>query len=1455
MATGKLSQQRSTSVQSARSTRSQRVQQNQANKRARLKFERSQTEAQRLKTDVFVEKDVVSKQNYNIYRPKSYSANRWARLSDSGKSRAMRQFIKGRGQEWNFRKGNLVVDRVAQRDVTTKDPFTFQEYTGEYKNLSPDVKQFFQSPTEITTEKNRKIEVQRSIVDARLVSLNKKVSNKQDSLNDINSRDYSYSTNPETRKRQQESRKKDIKDKERDLQEAQAELRYLQGEAGKVDTGYLAGDLIGYAQDKSDYDRRRWDSKGRAISEFRSNLKSGNLDLDLSKIYKSGSQDKAGLEAIKKQLTYSKYQTKVAGFNKNVAINKGLTKWAEKVGYTNLSPENQKRINPQAVKFAEQYPNEVLSFNKSGGIESIQSEAFGETLSIANYNARIEKQQKRIAEVGIDQFTYEETLKEVPAENQRRKEERLLADQNKELLAEQNKELLAEQNKYKNIFDDTRDKIIAGEKYLFDVGKIGLKKLTSKYPDKVPTMNLNTGVYDLEDQTIPTSGAELLLLKGEQKTGAGKYLVDTASPIVKKLTSKHQVYDKVPTFEGYGDIKDGGVKFAGYEQPPMSGAEYSALNVFEGGKWLKERVHFEYAEQPLTIGKKSPTWDQDMNFIGYKRNIKIGSPFSYEKNEFPIMFGSPLNIKFGKSEVPTDFEQDHIEFREKATSEIRPQLINWGTGKEKVAKFDKEKRWKYDDVYQDAFIDAKLYDMIVNKTSFEEASSDFKQSDVAKDIQQQYSKEYAEDYRQLQLDAGFGFKQIVAGVGVVGIGLAVTGSKLTDNPVDVVATTGAVYGATATLGALPSAVKLGLSGAFVVGGTIKTFDPTATFTERGAGLTMAVISGASLGYSGVKYLRSAKVLPRVNIKPPRISVKASQTIGKNLQFNNKAIYGSQKVSQTVGKLGSRQPITTKGRFLTNKYLGTNFKNIYEGIPANQPAQYSRITNFATGQSSLIKTAPSGYENAFKLLKKSGFSTPQAKATLVYNAPRVYNLQLEKGLISVGTKSANAQFTLTQRQPVIEYTSDGVRVKTRGARVIQNKYTINREVLKVSNKNALIQENKIRIGSSLDSKGNVVKLKDFEFSQSKSIVHASDTKKGIEYLGKNKLGEDVFRSDAQYRNLISISKNDWSLKFTPKRTKTIVEAINKQTKGTFTKSTLYDWKAPNLLKEKLFTLSSSGERTPYLITGKDTGLKLMQGSGKIPKLSTSSYGSGKDMKKVIDKIVNPTKTTGKSLMFKPAKQKELFQLSSQELLKAQLKTVVAPQQIQITKVGSITAPTVATSSLSSLATGQELAIATQFGSKTKTRTDLALKNVLKSMNLTKTAQLTKLAQGTKTAQLQTFATTPISPTINILKGVTFTPTPTPTTPFVPPVIIAVSKKVQQKRRSGRNKLSPEMFGLLPDFTSRAIGLKPQEFGSAKDVIKEMKKLQTGFGIRRGARLKKVKKSSTVSEKNLLKGIMR
>jgi len=61
----------------------------------------------------------------------------------------------------------------------------------------------------------------------------------------------------------------------------------------------------------------------------------------------------------------------------------------------------------------------------------------------------------------------------------------------------------------------------------------------------------------------------------------------------------------------------------------------------------------------------------------------------------------------------------------------------------------------------------------------------------------------------------------------------------------------------------------------------------------------------------------------------------------------------------------------------------------------------------------------------------------------------------------------------------------------------------------------------------------------------------------------------------------------------------------------------------------------------------------------------------------------------------------------------------------------------------------------------------------------------------------------------------------------------SKQSQQKSKR-QSKLVQDLL-YLPDFTSRALGLKPQTI-SEKDAVKKLKKLMTGFEVRRPVKIK-------------------
>lgn len=79
-------------------------------------------------------------------------------------------------------------------------------------------------------------------------------------------------------------------------------------------------------------------------------------------------------------------------------------------------------------------------------------------------------------------------------------------------------------------------------------------------------------------------------------------------------------------------------------------------------------------------------------------------------------------------------------------------------------------------------------------------------------------------------------------------------------------------------------------------------------------------------------------------------------------------------------------------------------------------------------------------------------------------------------------------------------------------------------------------------------------------------------------------------------------------------------------------------------------------------------------------------------------------------------------------------------------------------------------------------------------------------------------------------------PTESPPYVPKIdfgIFGLKQKIRKKRRK-----YPEIKGVLPDFTTIALGLKPEEFElkNMKKINKAMSRIQTGFEIRTGARIK-------------------
>ena len=121
----KLGSQLKSQTQEVRETRTQRVRNVQAQQKAKrdyesevARFENLKVQAKAIQEEQFKDQTVEFDQSYNIYRPKSYSAKSWNRLSAKRKANALKKYQKGRGIEYYARKGYVVVHSTATKKAT-----------------------------------------------------------------------------------------------------------------------------------------------------------------------------------------------------------------------------------------------------------------------------------------------------------------------------------------------------------------------------------------------------------------------------------------------------------------------------------------------------------------------------------------------------------------------------------------------------------------------------------------------------------------------------------------------------------------------------------------------------------------------------------------------------------------------------------------------------------------------------------------------------------------------------------------------------------------------------------------------------------------------------------------------------------------------------------------------------------------------------------------------------------------------------------------------------------------------------------------------------------------------------------------------------------------------------------------------------------------------------------------
>ena len=108
---------------------------------------------------------------------------------------------------------------------------------------------------------------------------------------------------------------------------------------------------------------------------------------------------------------------------------------------------------------------------------------------------------------------------------------------------------------------------------------------------------------------------------------------------------------------------------------------------------------------------------------------------------------------------------------------------------------------------------------------------------------------------------------------------------------------------------------------------------------------------------------------------------------------------------------------------------------------------------------------------------------------------------------------------------------------------------------------------------------------------------------------------------------------------------------------------------------------------------------------------------------------------------------------------------------------------------------------------------------------------------------------ISYIISEIEKSSITKTP-PSKPFIlPPFETSLKGKIKRKAKFRK---TPDIYGLFPSFTARAVGLEPMKFKSVNQAMKEIMRIKTPFEVGRGGRMANYK---PVDEKSLMMGIMK
>ena len=469
----------------------------------------------------------------------------------------------------------------------------------------------------------------------------------------------------------------------------------------------------------------------------------------------------------------------------------------------------------------------------------------------------------------------------------------------------------------------------------------------------------------------------------------------------------------------------------------------------------------------------------------------------------------------------------------------------------------------------------------------------------------------------------------------------------------------------------------------------------------------------------------------------------------------------------TGVAGYRTIVTTKGRVLSANF----WKKLGANVKPNYNVLYKGVPTQQLGKTQgffyQYKT-PSAYQKAYGKLLKYDYTPSQARSTLRYSAPRVYTQTLDRGVLTISGNRASGSFEYLTKQPVISIDKN-LGIKTRGGRTIKDVYDVERLLVK----DKFVLEEKIRSSVFLKRGSSPVGLNIKGVSYENSFISGKGS--GLKRAGN--IGFQRIDSVSLGRRALPV---DNILRIDQGRTILIKQIIEKS--------------------------KFTGVQKPAKIT-------------KTPFSKT--FGSESASNKALKDVKNVLKQKQLQTTLRSAP-------SVQQQVNLPVQDAVAVKQVDAlvgTKVRSLVNVGVASISKTDLKT--DVLLKDQL--KSKLKTDALLKDDLLTKTLTKTAL--KSAQTPITKLSSKLATQTATPTV------TRTPIIRPVTPRIPNLTYTPKPFAfffpAAKQRKSRKGLKKQVFekAYLPDFTTRAIGLKPEVINE-KEALKKVKKVLTGLEIRRG-----------------------